>query len=180
MLEGISNTTITNIIAFLAFLLGLYNWYELRVTLDVEISPNLEALSPKKVIFSGVDTSIECSVIFSGWIKVANPSSKDLAFFDLRAFNPNTNENYGLVTKKTFPPEMTESIIQVQGGSYSVNQDVPFRSFGSFKARSFTHFDIIIYPMPHQSLGKEIVLCFKTSKRTLFRKAPFAISRKKI
>ena len=179
MLELISSPVLANIIAFLALLLGLYNLYELMAPLDVEFKTDLDVFPPEKIILFNANSSIKSPVILVGWVKILNPSAKDAAFFDLRAFNPETNMNYGLITKKTFPPDLSETMVQIHVGPSAANQDIPPRAFGSFAAKSFIHFDLLIYPQPTQALGKYLVISFKTSKRTLFRKVPFAISRKK-
>lgn len=179
MFDFFSSPLCANIIAIAALLIGIYNWNESRSRLDGKLKDDLNIVLSRDLYIRNVSNALDVPFLFLSDLKAVNASGHDIAFFDLRAFNPETNVNYGLITRKTLPPEIKEAAVQVEMESRMVNQDIPERSFGVFSARSFTHFDLLIYPHPGQQFEKEVVVSFKVSKRTLFRKAPFAIERKK-
>lgn len=171
------------IISTIALIVSIAVAWSNRKTLDVNISKDLTTVEAGTVFFA--DNNSEPAAYDDALLltmEVVNPSPKDIAFFDLRAFNPATNINVSFLTRRstalqhrTLPfwmavdpdsekdPKLTELYI-------------PDANHGIFKANSFTRFNILIFPgESNEKLG----FSFKVAMRAKFRKDPFAITSRK-
>lgn len=175
----LSSPLCANVVAILAFLIGAYNFLKMRAPLDVRFAPDLHVLPVRDIYLEGKNNVLKVPVVFSGFIEVINPSPHDVAFFDLRVFNPETNIKYGIMTKKTFPDMFADTRVQVEIDGLLINQEIPARSSGIFRAHSFTPLDILIFGYEGQEIEEFITLSFKISKRRMFRKAPYSLIREK-
>lgn len=174
--ERAGSVVLANIIAVLALLVAIYSLWQQRKNITVYINPNLEILNTSMVCFHGENNILAAPVIFRTYIEIVNPSPVDLAFFDLRAFNPITNINHYIVTRKTFPYDLTTTAISIKNDLNEFNQEIPDRNNGVLKANSFTHFDILIYEKDTDLLADNLYLAFKISKKNWIRKDPFAVT----
>ncbi|MEK3644443.1 hypothetical protein [Aeribacillus sp. FSL M8-0235] len=114
-------------------------------------------------------------------IEVVNPSPKDIAFFDLRAFYPETNLNVHLLTKRTMLDKYRDKTlwraIESQEGNVNLMElTIPDTNYGIFKANSFTRFHIVMFPDPD---AKELLLSFKVAIKAKFIKDQFALTGRK-
>lgn len=154
-------------------------WMQYRNQLTVHIDPVLYPLSPENIFFNGLNNQFKNVVkIFKTQIDVVNYCSHDIAFFDLRVFNPKTNINHQFISKKAFPYDLpSDTKISIDGlFFYNYNAEIPERNYGIFKAHSFTRFDIIVYDFDKEAFENEIMLSFKISKRNWIREDPFAVT----
>lgn len=115
-------------------------------------------------------------------IEVVNPSPKDIAFFDLRAFYPQTNMNMDLLTKRTISDEYRDKTLWhlIKTSTKEVRQMellVPDTNYGVFKSNSFTRFHIIIFP---DEDANELLLSFKVAIKTRRKRDIFAVTGRKI
>ncbi|MDX5123189.1 hypothetical protein SD950_00740 [Lactobacillus paragasseri] len=62
--------------------------------------------------------------VFLANITVINPSKNDLAFFNLYAFDPATDNSLSLLTKKTYINSKEKDIIHVVGDTF-YKLDIP-------------------------------------------------------
>ena len=162
------------------FVAALSFWMQYRNKLTVSIDPKILFLSPPNIYLDGISDQFDGVVgFFKTQIDVVNYSSHDIAFFDLRVFNPRTNYNHQFISKKTFPHDMSsDTKISIYDGvcTYKYNVEVPDKKYGVFKAHSLTHFDIIIYDFDKEAFEDQIMLSFKVSKKNWICKDPFAVT----
>jgi hypothetical protein len=145
-------------------------------------APNLEVLSSSHIYFQNENQILGTPVIFHGSIDILNASPHDLSYFDLRAFNPRKNINYGVVTRKTLPSTWVSGIsIQVDSWtSGMLNVEIPDKNYGNLPAHSFTRLDILIYESKDSGgFEDHILLMFKIPKKNWFVKDPYAATNRK-
>lgn len=149
-----------------------------RKTLHVEVSKNLEIIDGGTVFVLNDDNIPEPygdGVLAK--IEIVNPSPKDIAFFDLRCFYPETNINASLLTRRTMFDEFRDRTLwrAVKYGEKDVNLmelTIPDKNFGVLKSGSFTRFDILMFPSVN---ANSLILSFKVAKKA-FKKDPFAVT----
>lgn len=171
----------SNVVSLIALLIAALSfWMQYRNKLTVSIDPKILFLPPQNIYLDGISDQFDGVVgFFKTQIDVVNYSSHDIAFFDLRVFNPKNNYNHQFISKKTFPHNMSsDTKISINDGvcSYEYNVEVPDKKYGVFKAHSLTHFDIIIYDFDKEAFEDSIMLSFKISKKNWIRKDPFAVT----
>ncbi|MEK4086341.1 hypothetical protein [Psychrobacillus sp. FSL K6-1415] len=167
-------------ISLIALIVSFSVAWSNRKTLHVEIS-DLEVVADGEVGFvneEGItDTYGPCLI---AKIEVVNPSPKDIAFFDLRAFYPDTNMNLPLLTKRTIGTTHRNRIIwraiKMPTAELSLMEQVlPDMNYGIFKANSFTRFHIIMFPNENAS---DLYLSFKVAIKAKI-KDKFAVTGRK-
>jgi len=171
----------TVVVSFTALIVSIIVAWSNRKSLHVEIDKNLHVLDNGDTFLLDKD---DCYIPFDqgvlSTIEVVNPSPKDIAFFDLRAFNPETNINIHLITKRTLPLKHRESSI-FRKVNFPMEEEnitelsIPDTNYGVFKANSFTRFHIIMFP-PHDL--KELNLAIKVAIRAKV-KDQFAVTERK-
>ena len=183
--------TFSNAIALIALIVAalslivasLNSWMQYRNQITVYIDSALRDLSPQHIYLNGLNNQFkDVEVFFKTQVDVVNYCSHDIAFFDLRVFNPSTNFNHQFISKKAFPHDLpSDTKISINDGVffYNYNVEVPDKNYGIFKAHSFTRFDIIIYDFKNDSFEDQIELSFKISKKNLFRVDPYAVTNRK-
>jgi hypothetical protein len=169
------------VISLLALVVSIAVAWSNRKSLHVEIYNNVEVVKDGSIFFIDDDEIPQpygdCLITT---IEVVNPSPKDIAFFDLRAFYPETNMNLQLLTKRTIlnnhrdktlwraieSPESKETLMEII---------IPDTNYGIFKANSFTRFHIVMFP---KSDAKNMLLSFKVAMKAK-AKDQFAITGRK-
>jgi len=177
--DSSSFLSFSNAVSLIALLVAALSfWMQYRNNLTVYISPALGVLSPKHIYLDGLNDQFKnVEVFFKTQIDVVNDCSHDIAFFDLRVFNPRTNYNHQFISKKAFPHDLpSETKISVDNGVVLSNMEVPDKNYGVFKAHSFTRFDIIIYDFDKKAFEDTIRLSFKVSNKNWISKDPFAVT----
>lgn len=170
------------VISFLSLIVSLVVAWSNRKTLQVEISKTLDVIEGGSVFLindEGIPEPYGDGVFTT--IEVVNPSPKDIAFFDLRAFYPETNVNIHLLTKRTMLDKYRDKTlwraIELEKGNVNLMELViPDTNYGIFKANSFTRFHIVMFPDPDAS---KLFLSFKVAIRAKFFKDPFAVTGRK-
>lgn len=169
-----------NIFGLSSLIISLYTLWKNRKHLDVYWDDNILRTKPHSIvaIHNGEPGFYENSYLTR--LSVINTSPNNIAFFDLHAFDPNTNINFPLVTKKTFDYKKENTkIFQIINDNYA-KLDVPEKNSGVFKANSFTQFDLIVC-VPKDLKNKiNINISFKIAAHNhLSYKDPFSTTRKK-
>ena len=113
-------------------------------------------------------------------IEIVNPSPKDIGFFDLRCFYPETNVNANLLTRRTMSDQYRDKTLWKVKEKNEDNVDlteliIPEKNYGVFKSSSFTKFDIVMFPKTDANV---LMLSFKVAKRSIF-KDPFSVTGRK-
>lgn len=175
LFDWLSSVVCANVIAIFALVAAISSLWMQRKNITVYFEPNLEVLSSSNVLFNNVNNVIEAPVIFKARIDIVNPSPIDIAFFDLRAFNPK-NINHHIITRKTFPCQLSMASVSIKNNLGEFNQEIPDRNHGILKANSFTCLDILIHEKDTKLFGENIYLTFKISKKNWVIKDPFAVT----
>ena len=179
LFDWVSSVVCANVIAIFALVVAVYSLWLQRKSITVHFAPNLEVLSTSNVYLNNVNDAIDVPVIFKAYIEIVNPSPIDIAFFDLRAFNPKTNINHYIITKKTFPYQLSMISVSIKNDLGEFNQEIPDKNNGVLMANSFTCFDILIYEKETKILAENIYLTFKISKENWLIKDPFAVTNRR-
>jgi len=113
-------------------------------------------------------------------IEIVNPSPRDIAFFDLRCFYPETNMNVSLLTRRTMLDDLRDknllrAVENKKGDVDLAELIIPEKNYGVLKSGSFTKFDILMFP---KTDAKEVFLSFKVAKKSII-KDPFAVTGRK-
>lgn len=170
------------VISFSALVISIVVAWSNRKTLHVEIDKNLDVVEGGTIFF--VDDTGTPQPYGNGLItiiEVVNPSPKDIAFFDLRAFYPQTNTNINLLTKRTMLdghrnktlwrafelPKEKETLMELT---------IPETNYGIFKANSFSRFHIVMFP---EADAHELLLSFKVAIRAKVKDQYAVTGRKK-
>lgn len=184
MSDFISIFSFSDAIALIALIVAALSFrMQYRNQLTVHINSALLPLSPQNIYLNGLNNQFKnVEKFFKTQIDVVNYCSHDIAFFDLRVFNPSNNCNHQFISKKAFPHDLpSDTKISINDGMflYNYNVEVPDKNYGVFKAHSFTRFDIIIYDFENDAFEDQIELSFKISKKNLLRVDPYAITNRK-
>lgn len=141
---------ITVTVSFSSLLISLITLHSNRKRLDVEIENNLDDVND--IYFNFLNFTNSSSDLNFGngkicFLKIVNPSPKDIAFFDLRLIDLKTNKPIFFLTKAIL--ELTNSNNQKlfynsKGTLSKIN--IPDSNYGIFKANSFTRLDLAFYP----------------------------------
>lgn len=169
-----------NIFGLASLIVSLYTLWTNRKHLDVYWDDNILQTDPHSIVAIQDNVQGFYENSYLARLYIINTSPNDIAYFDLRAFNPNTNINFPLVTKKTFEygKENTE-VFQIINGQHT-RLHIPEKNSGVFKANSFTQFDLIVCIPENLKNQENINISFKIAQhRHLGYKDPFSITRKK-
>lgn len=168
------------VISFVALVLSIVVAFKNRKQLTVDFRKGLTFAEGGSIFFfdeHGVIQPYGDALVTT--VEIVNPSPTDIAFFDLRAFNPATNLNINLLTKRTQLTQYRPSTVwhTISNGEESALYEmlIPEKNYGILKSNSFERFDIVIFPPPEL---KEVCISFKVAMKARV-KDPFAITSRK-
>lgn len=171
------------VISAIALIVSIAVAWSNRKTLNVNISKDLTVVEAGTAFFADNNSepaSYDDALLLT--MEVVNPSPKDIAFFDLRAFNPTTNINVNFLTRRstalqhrTLPLWMAVDPDNEKDPKLT-ELNIPDANHGIFKANSFTRFSILIFP---GESSEKLGFSFKVAMHAKFRKDPFAITSRK-
>ena len=173
-------TVIPISISSMALLFSLISVLRTRKTLHVEFDKSAEIFLTDEIFILSKDGS-EFSPQGDGIltkISVVNNSSIDIGYFDLRAFDYDTNQNIYLITRKALGIHNKEASIYhryPQEDYYEM--EIPDKNHGMFKANSYTVLNLIIFPK--YEVKDRIAISFKIPKKILLRRDKFAVTKRK-
>ncbi|MGG3965005.1 hypothetical protein [Heyndrickxia faecalis] len=169
------------LISLISLMISIIVAWSNRKSLQVEIHKPCEFAEGGTIFF--LDDEGPTPYGDSIWtkIEVVNPSPKDIAFFDLRAFYPSNNTNVDLLTRRTvsetYRSKSLYRAIQFPDNKVQLTElNIPDANYGVFKANSFTRFDIVMFPDPEAS---ELLLSFKVAMKAKIRDKFAVTGRKK-
>lgn len=170
------------VISFFALIISILVAWGNRKTLHVEIGKNLDVVEDGYIFFvddTGTPQPYGNGLITT--IEVVNPSPKDIAFFDMRAFYPETNMNIHLLTRRTMLDEhrnktLWRSIELPKGIPNLMELTIPETNYGIFKANSFSRFHIVMFP---NTEAQDLLLSFKVAIRAKVKDQYAVTGRKK-
>lgn len=185
MVSFLLKLKVSDWLSIFALLISLYTLWKHRKRVSVDWGKNIEEAEIGSVFSANngqVNGTYEYAYIAT--LSIINSSPNDIGFFDLRAFNPKTNINLALVTKRTFPMFQEKSkvfhILDKNNSNYA-ELDIPSRKFGILKANSFNRFDlIVVLPITKDIDLDTISISFKISKSaSFFKRDSFALTKRK-
>jgi len=144
----------TIMISLLALSLSIFNIWNNRKRLNVVIEKKIgfyEKLITKHGEIN--EPGLSCHV------KIVNPSSKDIAYFDLTVIDKETKElipvmyRIGLVLNE-------QDFIYTQVGDFEAHVNAPQSNYGILKSNSFTKIDLLFSP---EEKTKEVRVQFKVA-----------------
>ncbi len=171
------------IISFIALIVSIVVAWSNRKSLQVEISPDLQVMEGGRIFFlndDGIPEPYDHALLAT--VEVVNPSPKDIAFFDLRTFYPETNMNVDLLTRRAVLEKYRDKklwrVIKTPSGKERLSElIVPETNYGIFKSNSFTRLHIVTFPDKDDD---KILLSFKVAMRSRIKKDPFAVTGRKV
>lgn len=173
------------LISGISLIISCITLYRQRKRITVTWGDNLYVLNPQTdIIFNGSPYPANADVAFYTSVQIINPGHSNMAFFDLRAFNPRTNENHFIATQRTCLPEVQNNSIFISafGIKYLDNFFIklPERNFGNLSAGSYTSVDILIFANRNVCLDDGIRLSLKVTNTSWFSRSRYSNTNRKI
>ncbi|MEE6670001.1 hypothetical protein PS385_00440 [Limosilactobacillus fermentum] len=169
------------IIASLSFLMSVYTLWKNRTKIDVQWNHNIEEAGIDSVYCLKKNKNVgSYNFSYITHVDVINPSPRDIGYFDLRAFNPETNHNLHLLTKQSLTLGYEGSTIVHSVGKERYRMIIPERNSGVFKANSITKLDLVVVLNNSKDSYKEleslntIAVSFRIAKFVISNRDPFA------
>ncbi|MDL2280576.1 hypothetical protein LJC10_01805 [Selenomonadales bacterium OttesenSCG-928-I06] len=185
MLENLANMSISEIIAnikmlssseqmlfliaIFALLISLYNLNKNRTSLDAYFDKEITVVPRKKIYFNEYPNDIICEQGCLGVsVYVINPSSNDIGYFDLMAFNSATNIRHLLMIKKDLPYDLRDVTVRVKKpDNQFYTLEIPKKTYGVFRSNTITVLDLLITPV--EPYGDDITISFRVAIKDYIR-----------
>ena len=165
------------LISLFALLISFLTLYRQRKQITVTFQPNIYPISKEDVSMTSLKReSILGRDAYKTSVDIVNSSPLDIGFFDLRVFNPETNVNYYLATKKSLA-EIGNNDLYLHYSDGVTKLEIPDKNHGVLKANSYTTLDIIIVTNGKDS--NKIGLAFKIPKSVFFGRDSFSVTNRK-
>ncbi|QXE18722.1 hypothetical protein [Clostridium sp. 001] len=159
------------IISLISLILSLINSISNRKRLDVEIEDNLCDINDiylNRFQYKNNQPNFNFTKGKICFIKIVNPSPKDISFFDLRVINISSNKQVFYIYKSVLESLDVKSdqklFYGTTGGLAKLNY--PQDSYGVLKANSFNKLDIAFFPKIESC---NILISFKVAIPSLFK-----------
>ena len=144
-------------ISIFSLLISFLTLYRQRKRLTVTWQENCYVLNPKTdIFFKGEPYPTSAKVAFYTSVNIVNPSNVNMAFFDLRAFNPKTNENHFIATQRSTLPEVQNNPLFI------------------------TAIDVLIFANKYVAIDDGIVVSMKVTDTSWFHRSLFSDTNRKI
>ena len=172
-------------ISIFSLLISFLTLYRQRKRLTVTWQENCYVLNPKTdIFFKGEPYPTSAKVAFYTSVNIVNPSNVNMAFFDLRAFNPKTNENHFIATQRSTLPEVQNNPLFITAFGLENLENffikLPARKFGELNAGSYTSIDVLIFANKYVAIDDGIVVSIKVTDTSWFHRSLFSDTNRKI
>ncbi len=128
----------------------LFNLYLNRKHLDVVIEDSLDKIDniyTNYFEYQNQDPSLNFGNGKVCFIKIVNPSPKDIAFFDLRVVDLDSMKSLFFLSSAVLElTNLTNEKIFYGSDNIMAKVNIPYSTYGIFKSNSFTRLDIPFYP----------------------------------
>ncbi|KZE04151.1 hypothetical protein B4117_4321 [Bacillus mycoides] len=145
-----------------------------KKNLDVTLEPKLTKIPG---IYTGETYIQNDDGMYMCYLKVVNPSSSDIGYFDLRVIDTAEPNNslpvYNELTLKRHFPDVT--YFEYPSSIGLANLNAPPSNYGVFESNSYTRLDIPFTPNPDT---KTVIVTFKVAIKSR-KENPYANDRKK-
>ncbi|MBS0950366.1 hypothetical protein JK159_08355 [Weissella minor] len=173
-----------NILALVSIYISFYTLWRTRKSITVTFDPNILLADYNSIYLLKDGEKVYYPYALLANISIVNPSPNDIAFFDLRSFNADTNKNFSFLTTNAIPIDFVDKrVFHESIKDRPAILDIPNRTFGTIKANSFTRLSIVIIPTDlDPNFFTNVTISFKIPKRELIPnfRDPFALSNRKI
>ena len=165
---------IQHIFSVSALIISLLTLHRNRTTLEVKFSPRIDRTMDlsTEIIDKNGDYIHAYRNVFLVSVEIINSSPNDIAYYDLYAFDPETNNFLEFVNPKAFLFSKPGAgvIHYINKVTFNI-LNVPLEQYGVFKANSYTRFDLpIIITDPDEIKNIDtLAVGFKTIQRTILK-----------
>ncbi|NRO01603.1 hypothetical protein [Lactobacillus helveticus] len=165
---------VQNIFSISALAISLLTLHRNRTTLEVKFSPRIDRTMDLSTEITDKNGNYIHAYrnVFLVSVEIINSSPNDIAYYDLYAFDPKTNNFLEFVNPKafSFSHPGVGVIHYINKVTFNI-LNVPLEQYGVFKANSYTKFDLpIIVTDPDEIKNIDtLAVGFKAIKRTLFK-----------
>ena len=177
--------TLSIIFTALSVLFSGYTLYRQRKHLTVDFDTNCYLLDPKTQIEDAYNfcQNVKSSKAIYLQITIVNPSFVNMAYLDLRAFNPVTNANHFVATARSIPELMDHRNLFLKPfGDDALEKffiEIPECKHGSLPAGSCVTLDVLVFINDQVDTSQGIVIDFKSTKKTWFHRSPWSDTNRK-
>lgn len=173
-----------NLLALASLLISFYAIWKTRKTISVTFDPNILLTDYNSIYLLKDGKKVYYPYALLANISIVNPSPNDIAFFDLRSFDVNTNKNFSFLTLNSIPIDFLDKrVFYERIKDRPAILDIPSRTFGTLKANSFTRLSIVIIPTDSDpDFFTNVAISFKIPKKELIPsfRDPFSLTNRKI
>ncbi|WP_373485714.1 hypothetical protein [Acetobacterium malicum] len=166
------------IISTLALVLSVITMYLNRKRISVQFGGPIEALGENSVYCRDENGVFISSTGYGPGIhlvvEIINSSPCEISYFDLRAFDPELDDNYFLITRSSLPETICNKKLYRENPTNPkapFHHNLPDAAYGMFSGRSYTYWNLFIIPRED---SKNLRLSFRVS----IKKLPFTKSDK--
>lgn len=175
---------LSNAIAFISLFLSYLGYRATRKSITIDFTPFFYSLNPKTDITfpDGTIKDIDATRAFYTTIDIVNSSTVDMAYMDLRAFDPVTNNNHFVATYRVLPILENQKIIISPFGPTALENfhiTLPPRKFAPLPAGSCTSIDVLVFLNDNVDTSHGVMLSIKTTETTFFHKSPWSDTNRK-
>lgn len=175
---------IANLISVLSLFIAYLSYRNTRKAITVDFAPNCYLLNPKKDIISSEELihDVKATRALYTTINIVNSSCVNMAYMDLRAFDPVSNANHFIATYMTLPFLKNKNILLSPFGPNALDNFVitlPDRIFAPLPAGSCTSIDVLIYINDNVDISNGVMVSIKTTETTLLKRSPWSNTNRK-
>jgi hypothetical protein len=138
------------LISISSLCIALFNLYMNRKHLDVVIEDELDIIDniyTSYLEYQNQDPSLHFGNGKVCFIKVVNPSPRDIAFFDLRVVDLDSMKALFFISSAVLElTNLTKEKIFYGSDGVMAKVNIPYSNYGVFKSNSFTRIDVPFYP----------------------------------
>lgn len=175
---------IANAISILSLIVAYLGYRKTRKTVTVDFAPSCYFLDPKKDIISSDNLihGVKATRALYTTIDIVNSSSVNMAYMDLRAFDPISNANHFIATYKSLPFLQNQNLLLSPFGPNSLDNfaiTLPDRIFAPLPAGSYTSIDVLIFINDNVDTSHGVMVSIKTTETTFFKRSPYSDTNRK-
>lgn len=174
------------LISALSFAVSVITLRRQRKHLTVDWDNEMYAIDPRYHVkdAKGIFKSLKFTKGMYLTATIVNPSNVNMAYLDLRAFNPRTNENHIVATQNSVPYLRDDPTVLVcPFGENNLNNHffkLPNGIHGPLPVGTCTILHILVIFNPHVDLKDGIVISFKSTEWSLFHRSPYSETNRKV
>lgn len=151
-------------VSFIALSTSIYSIWINRKKLDVSIENSLSDINDIYLNHFDYENNKVAMNLGKGkvcYIKIVNPSPKDISYFDFTVFNLTTNKRLTYINNALLDGlNMKDTSLFADCNDELARLNYPNSNYGIFKSNSFTRLDIAFYP---ENKTSKIHILFKVA-----------------